>query len=84
MTDAERTAYYDANPTSCQARHPTETDVSLATDARNNPKTGPDGKNVINRHPLKCWHGHGHEGRHGYGSVTWPASPTVAARSDAK
>lgn len=59
---------------SCLSTHPTETDIVLAQAPRNgimSPVVGPDGKNVIERHPLRCWHGIGHEGKHGYGHITW-------------
>lgn len=49
-------------------------DIVLAQAPRNgimSPVVGPDGKNVIERHPLRCWHGIGHEGKHGYGHITW-------------
>ena len=72
MTDAD----IDANPHGCQSRHPTATDVVMRTVRRGAsqslwPVVGPDGKNVIDRYPLRCWHGKGHEGKHGYGAVTW-------------
>lgn len=59
---------------SCPSTHPTATDVTLRTQGepgRLKPVLGPDGKNIIDRHPLRCWHGAGHKGSHGYGSITW-------------
>lgn len=80
MTDDE----LDANPFSCQARHPTATDVTPRMRKRPGlnglfPVVGSDGRNVIDRHPIKCWHGAGHEGRHGYGALTWD-EPRAATR----
>ncbi len=53
---------------SCPATHPTETDIAVKVES---------GKKTIERHPLRCWHGEGHEGRHGYGAITWFGLPSA-------
>jgi len=60
-------------PRGCQSRHATATDVTPRMKG-NSPVFGADGKVIIDRHPLRCWHGEGHEGKHGYGPVTWDDS----------
>lgn len=84
MTDAE----LDANPFSCQSRHPTATDVTPKMARRPPlvglfPVVGPDGKNLIDRHPIKCHHGRGHQGRHGYGSLSWDDADLPARVNEA-